>query len=575
MIHQLSEDVINKIAAGEVIERPANAVKELVENSLDAGADIILVEVREGGKGLIKVSDNGAGMNAEDAQLAVQRHTTSKITKADDLFAINSFGFRGEALASIAAISSMDVISRTKEDLAGIKLEINNGKIISRNEIGCNPGTVVEIRELFFNTPARQKYLKSIESELAAIVDVITRYALANPQISFKLLHNGKVLLNTPKTFDSLSNVANIYGRNTAKNMVAVNHVKNNIEVMGFVSKPEFTKSDKSYQSIFVNGRYVKNKVITGAIYDGYTTMLMERRHPVVVLDVKIEPKLIDVNVHPAKSEIRVSKEAEVYEAVSESVNVTLFKQKSDKMVPEFEEKDIKKPYLIKEDSFRRKYEVDSAAQTLLEPESEKSKPVLIKPIEIDAKLPPMTVKGQIHKTFILAETKSGLLILDQHAVEERVNYELFMKQTKKEKSQPLLSPDLLELNAKEYLLVQDNIYVFEEIGFKLEEFGGSSFRVREIPVILGKVYSKEFLMDILNDASKAGKVTQQLIENKIATKSCRASIKAGDELTMPQMNDLLKKLAVCNNPFNCPHGRPTIINMTLYELEKKFKRIV
>src|SRR3989338_10311196 len=308
-IQLLSDEIINKIAAGEVIEKPANVVKELVENSLDANADNITIELREGGKSYIKVSDNGSGMSKEDAMLAIQRHATSKISKAEDLSAINTLGFRGEALASIAAISNLVLLTRENsgeqsslENIQGTQLKAEACRITAVKEAAANPGTTLEVYDLFYNTPARKKYLKSIENELAAIVDVIIRYALANPKISFKLIHNDNILLSSPKTNDTLSNVANIYGRDAAKQLLPINYVRNEIEILGFISKPSFTKADKSYQSIFVNKRFVKNKVITDALYSGYTTMLMEHRHPVAILNINIDPKKIDVNVHPAKS---------------------------------------------------------------------------------------------------------------------------------------------------------------------------------------------------------------------------------------------------------------------------------
>ncbi|HIH42156.1 TPA: DNA mismatch repair endonuclease MutL [Candidatus Woesearchaeota archaeon] len=603
-IQLLSDEIINKIAAGEVIERPANVVKELVENALDADANNIAVELREGGKSYIKVSDNGFGMDKEDALLAIQRHATSKISNADDLFSINTLGFRGEALASIAAVSNLALTTRTNsgdqstiQNIQGTQLKTEVGKVTAVKEAACNPGTTIEVFDLFYNTPARKKYLKSIEHELAAIVDIIIRYSLANPQVSFKLIHNDNVLLSSPKTNDTLSNVANIYGRDAAKQLLAVNYVRDEIEIMGFISKPSFTKADKSMQSIFVNKRFVKNKVITDALYSGYTTMLMEHRHPIAILNITIDPKKIDVNVHPTKSEIRVSKETELYEAVFEAVKLALLTTFAAELIPQISDKDVKNPYDIKMEDARRKYALESDKQTLLESPSldlsqisadefvnaDKIKEngvdintgIIIEPIRVEMKLPAMSVIGQMHRTYILAEADSGLLILDQHAVEERVNFEEFLKKSNKQISQPLLKPDVLDLTLKEYLLLQENLNLFLKLGFNLEEFGNNTFVVRSVPILLGKIYTKEFLKDVINEATNATKLTDEFIEHKIATKACRASIKAGDSLTLPQMSELLKRLAGCENPFNCPHGRPTIINMTLYELEKKFKRVV
>src|SRR3989338_659516 len=603
-IQLLSDEIINKIAAGEVIEKPENVVKELVENALDANADNILVELREGGKSYIKVSDNGFGMEKEDALLAIQRHATSKISNADDLFSINTLGFRGEALASIAAVSNLALTTRTNsgnqstiQNIQGTQLKTEAGKVIAVKEAACNPGTTIEVTDLFYNTPARKKYLKSIENELAAIVDIITRYALANPQVSFKLIHNDNVLLSSPKTNDTLSNVANIYGREAAKQLLPVNYARNEVEILGYISKPSFTKADKSMQSIFVNKRFVKNRVITDALYSGYTTMLMEHRHPIAILDITIDPKKIDVNVHPTKSEIRVSKETELYETVFKAVKGTLLAAMGAELIPQISDKDVKNPYDIKLEDTRRKYAIESDKQTLFEkPAADLSQvsadefvnadkinengvdintSIIIEPIKVDMKLTAMSVIGQMHRTYILAEADSGLLILDQHAVEERVNFEEFLKKSNKQISQPLLKPDVLDLTLKEYLLLKENIILFQKLGFNLEEFGSNTFVVRSVPILLGLIIQNHFLKDVINEAANATKLTNDFIEHKIATKACRASIKAGDNLTLPQMNDLLKRLANCENPFNCPHGRPTVINMTLYEFEKKFKRVV
>ncbi|MFC1800540.1 DNA mismatch repair endonuclease MutL [Nanoarchaeota archaeon] len=566
-IKVLDNELINKIAAGEVVERPANVVKELLENSIDAGATLVTVDIVEGGKSLVRVTDNGSGMAAGDAELCLERHSTSKIKSTKDLFSIKSLGFRGEALASIAAVSNLRLTTKTKDGIEATQVVVEGGVVSDVGQVGAPDGTTIEVRDLFFNTPVRKKYMKTITTEFSVITDIVTRYALANPQIGFKLLHNNHVVLSSPKTVDTLGNITAVYGRNLSKELFPVNFVKHGIEVVGYISKPSLSKGNKNYQSVYVNGRYVKNSVITDALYSAYHTMLNVGRHPVFVLQINVDPKKIDVNVHPTKAVIRVLNEDELSSAVYEAVSKAL---QSNDLIPDVEEpvgqfsfKDVK-----------RKYEMSKDEQSLLAPVEEKVAVPEIK-VEVESKLPHMIILGQVHKTYILAESNSGLLVIDQHAAEERATYEEFMEGKNSVRVQELLSPEMIDLDPKSSVVLNAGLEVLAGIGFKIEHFGDNSFIVRTVPKIVDRLQTKELVLDLVSELSNAKKETGKIREERLIRAACRKSVKAGAELTLPQMRVLIDRLGQCSQPFTCPHGRPTIINMTIKELEKKFKRVL
>lgn len=564
MINILDDALINKIAAGEVIERPAAVVKELIENSVDAGADSITVTIGEGGKSLIRVEDNGHGMTKEDAILSIQRHATSKIQKVEDLFNISSLGFRGEALASIAAVSRTRIITKTKKDVAGTEITVEGSKVMSVKEMGCNTGTVIEVASLFYNTPARKKYMKSMRQEQNVIIDIVTRYALACRDISFVLFHDRKRIINSPKS-DDMGKIVSIYGPEAGRNLMRISSDESNFSVKGYISKPSFTRGDKSQQSIYVNGRYVRNRAITDALYEGYHSTLFTQRHPIAVIFVDIDPSLVDVNVHPTKDIIRIENEQEVYDAVKNAVRDAL--QKSN-LAPD-----------VSLDSYSnikstRKYPFAKDRQSMLVKENRILGEVRQEP-KIEAvtkeRLGAYRILGQLNRTYIVSETPEGLMIIDQHAAEERVNYEQLMQefQDRGIKTQKLVKPKVIELTAAESRVVLDNIKVLEKTGFMIEPYGQNSIIVRAIPAIFGRYYD-DLLIDLINEMKKV----RTIKEDRIIRFACRKSVKAGEEMSRQEMEQLLEMLDSAEQPFSCPHGRPTIIRLSIGELEKKFKRV-
>src|SRR3989339_47032 len=513
VIKLLDNSIINKIAAGEVIERPASVVKELLENSFDSGADEIKIEIYEAGIKKIKISDNGSGMTKEDALISYKRHTTSKINNEEDLFSINSLGFRGEALASIAEISNLKIITKTFDSSLGTFIEVEGGKLIN----------------------------------------------------------NGKEILNSHKTNFLINNIIFIYGPEIAKDLINVNYEENGVIVKGYISKPVLTRADKSDQSLYVNKRYVKNNLISQAIYEAYKTLLFINRHPVFILELLIDPKEIDVNVHPAKTEIRIKKEELISGIVFNSIK-NAFQNSNLIVSASLENETNQKP--IKKYEFTKDKQsvlmVKDSNSHLINPYSEKSDFIKKKNIFENFYL-----FGQINKTYIIGENPEGLIVLDQHAAEERVNYEKFMNEKKSGaiKKQNLLTPRIIELTPVQYCAALNNKTFFESLGFHFDDFGNNSIKLTTIPEIFGRLKST-LLLDVINElVNLKGKIIDEEIEERIIRFACRASVKAGEELTSAQMRQLIENLGKTNNPYSCPHGRPTLISFSIADLEKKFKR--
>ncbi len=573
-IKVLSQDLINKIAAGEVIERPSSVVKELIENSIDSGATEILIEVKEGGKSYIKVQDNGSGMSEKDAMISIHRHSTSKINNVEDLFSINTLGFRGEALASIAAVSNLKITTRTSDSLEGNFLEIENGIIKYQTKIGSIIGTIIEVSNLFFNTPARKKYLDNMQNEARHITDIITRYALINPRISFKLISNNNLIINSPLTSDTLSNIVYIYGTEIGKNLLQINFSDGLIEINGFISNPSYTRADKTHQSIYVNNRYIKNKIISSAIYDAYKGLLMLHRHPFVVLNINLDPKQIDVNVHPTKKEIRLSKQDVVYQSVFNAIRKTLNehnliteKEISDKSVQQIFES--VQPFFDQQKELKAEKIIEPLAQQTL---------AKVETYVDDSRLPSINILGLAHNCYILAEVIDGVAVIDIHAAEERINLEDLQSQYENKgiKTQELLQPETISFAPTDSQLLIMNLNSIRNYGFIIEHFGGNDFLVRSTPVIMNKQQKKELLLDVLDElnANKVKSIDQ--IKDKIISRmACRKSVKQGDRIELNEMYNLIRRLYGCKNPYACAHGRPTMIILSKYELEKKFKRIV
>ncbi len=572
-IQLMDKELAIKIAAGEVVERPASIVKELIENAIDAGGDIINIETREGGKSYIKVQDNGSGMDREDAKLCLERHATSKIIKLNDLFNITTLGFRGEALASIAAVSKLRLVTRTKETIEGSLVEAEFGEVKAIREIGCQIGTTIEVAEIFNNVPARKKYLKSIQAELAAISDIVARYCLINPSIALKLLNDGKTVINSPKTDTVLGKILTIYGRETAKEMIAVSYSGENIGIDGYVGKPSITRADKAQQSIYVNGRYVKSSLVANALEEAYGTLLFHDRHPIAVLNIEILPAAVDVNIHPTKDVVKFSNEKDVYNAVVMAVEEALRKEN---LAPEIRIK-------ASDRKFSRKYSIAKDTQVLLAEDSKLDEEKLEREVQeiltegqrVRREFEPLYILGQMNKTYILAENSKGLLIVDQHAAQERLFYEKFM-QAYKEKGvtgQKLINPVVVQLMPAEHAILDANKEYLESIGFEIEDYGRNSLIVRAIPFVFER-YNKELMLDLIKELSKIEpKALNDVKQERIARFACRKAIKAGDILSRIEMDKLLKALGKAENPFTCPHGRPTMINITIPELEKKFRR--
>ena len=595
-IKLLSEEIINKIAAGEVIERPASVVKELLENSIDAKATRIIIDLKDSGKELIRIRDNGEGMDQIDARNSILRHATSKLKQEEDLYSITTLGFRGEALASIAAVSNLSIITKQEKDLEGFHLDISAGEVVSSSQAAADTGTTIEVRNLFFNTPARKKFLKTDAVELKHIVDAVIGYALIHPQIFFKLTHEGYELLNSPVVGKAIDRIASIYGINLAKELLEINYPEKSVLVKGFVAKPHEARNDKAKQIIFVNYRKVRNEDISKAVYDAFHSTLYLNKHPIFILNLDLDPKEIDVNVHPQKTEIKISQKEIVYQAVYNAVRKVL---EENNLIPplNFPEEDWKeKP--VQTTIKKNRFSEDKHMQTVLEvKEDETKKPIAADELDSEnkintlpqnefksaallnnnnnLKIPPMRILGQVHKTFFIGETADGLMLIDQHVVQERIYYEQFMQQYmgRKVAVQNLLQGHILEFSAPERVILEENKEKLSALGFRIEHFGGNNYLLKTAPTIFGRLQPKEILYEILHTLEEKRNSIDRIQEEIITRMSCRASIKAGDEVTISYMERLLEELSGCELPYTCPHGRAILIKITIDELEKKFKR--
>ncbi len=619
-IQIMDEWLSNKIAAGEVVERPASVVKELVENAIDAGSTSIDVFLLEAGLTSIQVIDNGSGMDEEDALISFSRHATSKIHQEHDLFRIRTLGFRGEALASIASVSKMTLITSNGE--SGTYLELEGGHVASHKPGPLRKGTDITVAQLFFNTPARLKYMKTIQTELGHTIDLMNRLALGNPDIAFRLLHNGQQLLQTNGRGDVQQVLAAIYGVHNAKKMVPFNGESQDYKISGFVSLPEVTRASKNYMSLFVNGRWVKHYLVQKAIVDAYHTYLPIERFPIVALFIEGDPYLTDVNVHPAKHQIRLSKEPELLKLIEETIRekirnvirVPQMEKKEKIEKPASEQLNIWKPApklnVEKMNAIVEKlYDVQTVQESntldvkmpepvptiiedswqptpMIEVEMKLDEPVeSIEPIEIlkDESIrepfPALEVVGQIHGTYIVAQMEDGFYLIDQHAAQERIKYEFFREkvgQVNPNERQALLLPLTFHYAADEALILRENSQELEAVGVFLEEFGQSSFVVREHPSWFPKGEEQEIIEDLIEQVLTTKKAdVKKLREAAAIMMSCKKSIKANHYLTKEQMETLLQDLRNADNPFTCPHGRPVLIHFTTYEVEKMFKRVM
>lgn len=595
-IQLLDYHTINKIAAGEVVERPSSVVKELMENSIDAGSSAITVEICNGGIDFIHVIDNGIGIEKEQIKTAFLSHATSKIEIIDDLENVVSLGFRGEALSSIAAVSQIEMITKTYESITGTKIEINGGNVINISDVGCANGTDILVKNLFYNIPARRKFLKKPSTEGSYISDIINKLALSHPEISFKYINNNSVILHTSGNNNLKTAIFHVYGKDIAKKMFEIEKNGKEYSLKGFIGKPEISRGNRSYENIFINGRYIKSSIISYAVENACKTKIMTGKFPMFVLNLNISPSLIDVNVHPRKLEVRFKNEEEIYNFIYNSIT-DIFKDKI--LIPKVEINNSKTEKPLFNDSTNNdlsnntdkiKNKLNFSAENsdkmvLKEPTISYKKNSDISEIKIlcDEKsesekfFNDYKIIGHLFKTYWIIEQKNGMFIIDQHAAHERILFENLLNNLKNRKviSQRLLNPEVINLTSVEKDLLCNNIELFKEIGFDFEEYGNSNYILNSVPFIFENPENINFFKEIIDKFDELGK--ESIYDTKInvlASLACHSAVKANDKLTDEQAKELIDKLLKLENPFTCPHGRPTIIEITKYEIEKKFKRV-
>lgn len=620
-INVLDKSTIDKIAAGEVVDRPSSIVKELMENAIDAKASAVTVEIKEGGISYIRITDNGEGIRKSDIKTAFLRHATSKIKTSADLLSIHSLGFRGEALSSIAAVSQVECISKTPDDLTGLRYSIEGGEEKGIEEVGAPFGTTFIIRNLFYNTPARRKFLKSKTTEASYIAAIVEKIALSNPGISIRFIVNSNSKLHTSGNGRLKDIIYTIFGKDVASNIIETDSQFENMKIKGYIGKPVVTRGNRNNMVYFINGRYIKSKIINSAIEDAYKPYIMQHNYPFCVLDFLIDPELIDVNVHPSKMEIRFENQNDVYNffynTVSDLLKTKEFinevkydedEKKDEKIVsePSLYDKQVIKPALNVRKTekppepfeTRRiekiKEELSDKSLNILNDESNlNSLPDLdvVKKIETGSqqelfdgrflsKKEKMKHKmiGQLFDTYWLIEYNTSLYIVDQHAAHEKVLYERTMTKLKNKEftSQQLNPPIILTLSMEEEMLIKKFEANFKELGFEIEHFGGKEYAVYAVPDNMYSIGSEELLRDIIDNLDEnSTSLKSELITEKIASMSCKAAVKGNNKLSFREADELISELLTLDNPYNCPHGRPTIISMSRYELEKKFKRII
>lgn len=611
----LEKATIDKIAAGEVVERPASVVKELVENAIDAGADAITVEIKDGGKSYIRITDNGCGIPEEELPIAFLRHSTSKLRDASELSDIHTLGFRGEALSSISAVSRVEMITKPQTELMGVRYVVEGSQEVSMDKIGAPDGTTIMVYQLFFNTPARKKFLKSDMTEASYISELMERLALSHPDVSFLFISNKKEKIHTSGNGNLMDTIYQIYGRQIASNLLAVEKETDLLMVSGFIGNSNVARGNRSLENFYINGRYIKSPLLSKAVEEGYVGYLMQHQYPFCVLQITTKEAAVDVNVHPTKQEVRFDDEIAiadifktlVFERLHQREDITevtldeeIEKEKeqskpvTEERTPEpFEKARLQQmrekitkqihadtPYERKYQEFYQKRESDANAHASKQELPETSKPVTYEQTsfltrEARAK---HHIIGQVFDTYWLIEHDNKLYIIDQHAAHEKVLYERMMKQLKnKEMTTQYVSPPIiLSLTRAEQDILERFADVFAELGYVISPFGGNEFAIEGVPGNLFSFDVKTFFMELLASCdSLKGNDGHDMILEKIASMSCKAAIKGNNHLSRPEIEALLEELLSLENPYHCPHGRPTIISMTKYEIEKKFKRIV
>ena len=580
-INIMNDDLVNKIAAGEVIEKCASVVKELVENSIDAGSTDIKIDLLESGTKEIKVTDNGSGMNEEDAYICFTPHATSKIYDEDDLYNINTLGFRGEALPSIASVSKVNIKTCNGEE--GISFDLINNEFLNK-ESYLRKGTIITVDDLFYNTPARRKYLSSLPSELSSIVGLINRLSLSHPGIRFTLTNDKKDILKTSGSGNLLKTINEVYGNTVAKKMIEIKCENNDYEVSGYISKPDENRSNKNHMITMVNGRVVKNNDLLRCINDSYHKYKPDGKYPIVILNIDVDPSLIDVNIHPSKHDIKFSKMDELKELISSNieklldnnflgVDISTKEVKITNIVSEIDTKPEVKEYVldlgdevsIKEEETTYEYQDTSVEETLA---SEEIKP-----------FPKLFVIGQVLGTYIVCHNEKGMYLIDQHAAEERVNYEKYKKYMTDFNGDTIdmLFPIVLEYPKDEYMTIKEKLDIIRNIGIVIEEFGDNTYIIKSHPTWFKEGIEEEFIREIIDKILYEGKNfdLEKFNDSISASLACHASVKANTPLSIEEMENIIEKLSKCKNPYNCAHGRPSIIHYSTYELEKLFKRVM
>ena len=574
-IRVMDEILANKIAAGEVVERCASVVKELVENSIDADSHEIKIELKEAGTSLIKVTDDGTGMDKDDAVVAFSRHATSKIKDESDLYNISTLGFRGEALASIASVSN--VLLKTSQGEVGTLVNIKGGKLIKVEKTDARKGTVIEVSELFYNTPARLKHMKSLYTELASITDYVNKIALSHPEIRFTLINNNNIILKTDGSNNLLKTISAIYGMDVARKMLEINGEDDDYIISGFISLPEVNRAGRNHMVTLVNGRVVRNQELNKTINDNYHSYKPDNRYPIVVINIELDPILVDVNIHPTKMDIKFSKLEELQQLIQNIITNRLDHQtlipQANIVVNSFEDNDSNydqdsKPYQPN----LPKYEEITLDFSVKE-ESE-----YVKTINEDIeRFPLMYPIGLVHGTYIVCQNDTGMYLIDQHAAKERVNYEIFKEKLANplKENIAMLLPMTIELSNKEYIILKENFDLLENMGFEIAEFGINSIIIKAHPTWLTDGFENLQIQKIVEAVIHKEKDFDlaKFNDHLAATLACKASIKAHTEISLDEMRALISDLSKCHNPFNCPHGRPTVVTFTTYDLEKLFKR--
>lgn len=622
----LTQDTIDKIAAGEVVERPSSVVKELVENAIDAKATAITIEIKEGGISFIRISDNGCGIDKSEVPLAFLRHSTSKIRSVEDLLCVSSLGFRGEALSSIAAVSRVELITKTPDSLTGVRYQIEGSKEVAFEEIGAPDGTTFLVKDLFYNTPARKKFLKSAQTEGSYIADMVEKLALSHPDISFKFIQNNQTKLHTSGNGNIKDLIYHVFGREISNAVLPVEMENELFSVSGYIGKPVITRGNRNYEIYFINGRYVKSQLLSKAIEEAYKSFLMQHQYPFCVLYFTFKGESLDVNVHPTKMELRFDNNQEVYQYLCDGLYEVLSHKEMIPEVPVSEEK--KAPTIVREykesipepfearrlnqvrvnesifsptqiQSVRESVRKDSPYEVKYPErvtETSNYRANILEKAQDNVKYENLTLEaldsnfltkdakkkhriiGQLFKTYWLVEFEDKLFIIDQHAAHEKVLYERTMATLREKEytSQTISPPIVMSLDANEILMLEKYKDQIAKMGYEVESFGGKEYMISAVPANLFKVDMKDLFIEMLDDFSNlSGRETPEVILEKVASMSCKAAVKGNQNLSFMEFDALVEELLTLDNPYNCPHGRPTIISMTKYEIEKKFKRII